>query len=192
MGPEYTLYLFVAVLALILFGLAALSARRPGKLDPATGELVMTYSLPLRVVGVGLGLLAPTLLIVLLLAAPPKGQEQVLAAGIGGTVFALLGGFLLLETLRFRVVVSDEGLRSHSPWRPVRFLPWEEVTFVTSHSPTNYLVFHGKGRRRVRVPLWFTGLDLLVAAARRHLPPKVAAEAEDLFRAEGYRDTKGH
>jgi hypothetical protein len=55
-GPEYTIYLFVAVLAIVLFGLAALSARRPGKLDPVTGDLLMTYSLPLRVVGVGLGL----------------------------------------------------------------------------------------------------------------------------------------
>jgi hypothetical protein len=186
MGPEYTLYLFVAVIALILFGLAAISARRPGKLDPVTGELLMTYSLPLRVMGVGLGLLVPTLLIVLLIAVPPKKQEEVLAVGIGGTAFTLLAGFLLLETLRFRIVVSEAGLRSHSPWRPVRFLPWEEVRSVTSHSPTSYFVFHGRGGRRVRAPLWFTGLDLLVAAARRHLPPKVAAEAEDLFLANGY------
>jgi hypothetical protein len=141
--------------------------------------------------GVGLGLLVPALLIVLMIAVPPKKQEEVLALGIGGTAFTLLSAFLLVETLRFRVVVSDEGLRSHSPWRPVRFLPWEEVRSVTSHSPTSYFVFRGRGRR-VRVPLWFTGLDRLVDAARRHLPPNVAAEAEDLFRAEGFRDTKGH
>ena len=87
MGPEYTIYLVVAVLAIILFGLAAISARRPGKLDPVTGELLMTYRLPLRVVGVGLGLglLVPALLIVVMVAAPPKKQEEVLALGIGGT-----------------------------------------------------------------------------------------------------------
>jgi hypothetical protein len=189
MGPEYTAYLFVGVLAVILFGLAAISARRPGKLDPVTGELVMRYSLPLRVVGVGLGLLVPALLIVVLIAAPPKKQEEVLAAGIGGTAFALLSGFLLLETLRFRIIVSEAGIRSHSPWRPVRFLPWEEVRSVTSHSPTRYFVFRGRACT-VRVPQWVTGLELLVAAARRHLPPAVAAEADDLFVAEGFPDRK--
>jgi hypothetical protein len=186
MDPEYTAYVFVGVIAVILFGLAGISARRPGKLDPVTGELVMTYSLPLRVVGVGLGLLVPILLIVVLLAVPLKNEQEALGLGIGGTAFTLLGGFLLLETLRFRVIVSEEGLRSHSPWRPVWSLRWEEVRSVTSHSPTSYFVFRGRGGRRVRVPLWFTGLDLLVAAARRHLPPKVAAEAEDLFLANGY------
>jgi hypothetical protein len=189
MGPEYTVYLFVGVLVVILFGLAAISARRPGKLDPVTGELVMRYSLPLRVVGVGLGLLVPLLLIVLLIAVPPKKQEEVLAAGIGGTAFALLSGFLLLETLRFRIIVSEAGIRSHSPWRPVRFLPWEEVRSVTSHSPTRYFVFRGRACT-VRVPQWVTGLELLVAAARRHLPPAVAAEADDLFVAEGFPDRK--
>jgi hypothetical protein len=190
MDPEYTVYLFVGVIAVILFGLAAISARRPGKLDPVTGELVMTYSLPLRVVGVGLGLLVPALLIVVLLAVPLKNEQEALGLGIGGTVFALLGGFLLLETLRFRIIVSEAGIRSHSPWRPVRFLPWGEVRSVTSHSPTRYFVFRGRGCN-VRVPQWVTGLELLVAAARRHLPPEVAAEADDLFFAEGFRSTKG-
>jgi hypothetical protein len=189
-GPEYTIYLFVAVLAIVLFGLVALSARRPGKLDPVTGDLLMTYSLPLRVVGVGLGLLVPALLIVVLLAVPLKNEQEALGLGIGGTAFALLSGFLLLETLRFRIIVSEAGIRSHSPWRPVRFLPWEKIELVTSHSPSWHLVFHGQGGRGVRVPLWFTGLDLLVAAARRHLPPKVAAEAEDLFLQAGYPNRK--
>jgi hypothetical protein len=185
MDPEYSVRLFAAVLAVILLGLAAISARRPGKLDPVTGELLMTYSLPLRVVGVGLGLLVPALLIVVLLTVPLKNEQEALGLGIGGTVFALLGGFLLLETLRFRIIVSEAGIRSHSPWRPVRFLPWEEVRSVTSHLPTRFFVFRGRGCN-IRMPQWLTGLDLLAEIARRHLPPKALPEADEVFTLSGY------
>jgi len=88
--------------------------------------------------------------------------------------FALLGWWALLEGLKRRVVATDSGLVAHSPWRgePVRFA-WAQVARITFSPSAGQLVFANRAGEKIRVGTLMSGLDQLIAAARRHAPAEV-------------------
>jgi hypothetical protein len=185
MEPKYIARMLAVGLFVFLVGLFVLSARRPGKIDPATGKLTMRYSLALRIMGWLLGIVVPIGFVVLLFIIPFEKPNDAWIAGGMLAFFTLLGGFLLIETQRFRVIVSDEGIESFSPWRPKRVLSWDEITSVKHYSNTSFFVFRGRGGTRIRMPLWLTGLDVVVEKAQEHLDPSVLAGASRAFEMLG-------
>jgi len=106
--------------------------------------------------------------------------------------FTLLGWWALLEGLKRRVAATDSGLVAHSPWRgePVRFA-WAQVARIT-FSPQRWpLVFANRAGEKIRVGTMMSGLDQLIAAARRYAPADVHAmgsqNSSSGERAEGSR-----
>ncbi|HET7296393.1 MAG TPA: hypothetical protein VFI66_04585 [Gemmatimonadales bacterium] len=88
--------------------------------------------------------------------------------------FAVLGWAILLEGLKRRIVVSGVGLVAHSPWRrePVR-LAWAQLAGITFAPLAGNLVFVDRAGARIRVGTMMSGLDQLIAAARRDAPAGV-------------------
>jgi hypothetical protein len=176
LSPAATARLFAALIALLLVGLFALSIDRAGKVDPLTGTLTMRYSLPLRITGWLLGVAVPLGFIVLLFFVPfQKPQDPWIAGGML-TFFTLVGGGVLLQTHRFRVVVSGEGVECRSLWGR-RFLAWGDIRRVTSSTNSSFLTLRGPGRARITMPRWLTGLRTFAERLVQRLDPEVYAGA---------------
>jgi hypothetical protein len=184
--PSVTAKGFAALIALLIVGLFALSINRRGQVDPGTGALTMRYSLPLRVTGWVLGLVVPIGFVALLFVVPfQKPQDPWIAGGLL-TFFTLGGAVILLETHRFRVTVTDEGIECLSPWRRRRFIAWGDVTRVTSSSNAAFFVIRGRDRTRITLPAYLAGLRELGERMIRRLDPAVYAEALRAFAQLGF------
>jgi hypothetical protein len=188
MKPHAALFgaIFVAVVVALLVGFLLLSMRRRGRLDPATGDLVMRYSLPYRVAGVLLGLVGllgcPVVAVLMFLTYDPGDATGYIGPCVALAGMALGGVIVFLETNYTRVVVTAVGIEEYTPWRRVRYIPWDEVATVTSPSATYPFVFSDGGERMIRTTTALTGMELLVAAMRRHLPERVYAPAAEYVR----------
>src|SRR5207247_1686347 len=94
--------IFVAVTVALLVGFLLLSMRRKGRVDPATGDLVMRYSLPYRVTGVLLGLVGllgcPVVAVLMFLTYDPGDATGYIGPGVGLGAVALGGAWVFLET----------------------------------------------------------------------------------------------
>ncbi len=101
-----------------------------------------------------------------------------IVAGVLSVVFTAGSGYLFLETTCTRIELSDEGIEASSPWRSTRFLRWSEVTEVASLCNITLFVLTGTDGKKIRVPLYLTGLAELAARIRRHLPPATYQGAE--------------
>jgi hypothetical protein len=173
---------FVALIAIFILSLMAISLGWRTTVNERTGEVILRYSPPLRVFAVAGGFVFPVAVLVMVLLKPPQKPDDILAAEIGLLVLKLLGWVLLLETFRFRVVVSEEALVSYSPWRRSRAIRWDEVAAVESVCPKSWFVFTAWDRRQIHVPLYVAGLAQLVHSMRQHLPPERYTRAVPGFR----------
>ena len=148
-------------------------ARKPVPVLP-DGSLLVRYGKWMVVVGVACGVLMPLALVVFAVTAGFRNPEDPYYFGGMLLFFALLGWWALLEGLKRRVVATDSGLVAHSPWRgePVRFA-WAQVARITFSPVSGQLVFADRAGEKIRVGTMMSGLDQLVAAARRHAPAEV-------------------
>lgn len=90
----------------------------------------------------------------------------------GGMVafFLLAGAWALREGTTRRLIVSDRALVSRTPWssRPTK-LAWGDIAQI-KFSPGSGLVFVSRSGDKIRVSAMMSGLDQLIAAARRYAP----------------------
>jgi hypothetical protein len=169
MSPEQSITLVVLAIALPLVGLGFLAILRPGTFDETTGALIMRYSLPLRLICVVVGIVAPGFVVLMMVLEPPSNGPDRVTAVCMLLGFGLLGLFLLIESFTFHVIVTDGGLESYSAWRFKRIMEWSEVVSVVSLNATSYLLFTSRRGVTIRVPLWFTGLKELALFIKDHL-----------------------
>ncbi len=148
-------------------------ARKPVPVFP-DGSLLVRYGKWMVVVGVACGVLMPLALVAFAVTAGFRNPEDPYYFGGMLLFFALLGWWALLEGLKRRVVATDSGLVAHSPWRgePVRFA-WAQVARITFSPAAGQLVFADRAGEKIRVGTMMSGLDQLIAAARRHAPVDV-------------------
>ncbi len=152
-----------------LFLLARSAARRARPEYTMRGEMVMRYSLPLRLVGLLLGAVLPLLLILAFALQPPRNAKEMWNGAVALMLVALPGGALLLETSFVRVTASDQGITYRSPWLSTRAYTWEDVAEVSSASVTCPFVFRGHDGRKFRIYAWMTGVPELIRLFKKHL-----------------------
>lgn len=162
----------------VLFALLRAAARRPAKVDPATGELVLRSSGLLTWTMVGVALAPSLLLGVVAVAVPSTEAVRQRAApfifGIGG-LFLLAGGSCALWAARRATRVGPAGLTSEYVFAGPRVLPWAEVTRVTYRGGLECWV-HGSGGRKALLHLWYVGVQAAVPLLWEHLPGPVQDE----------------
>jgi hypothetical protein len=171
--PDGLLVRLSGALALLLglFLVWLLSGWR-GTPNPSTGKAVLRYSPPFRLAGavtLALAFAFPLLAGSVLLAHPPLSfWEQAAAAGIGMAV-ALGGGYAGREVLWGHALVTDVGVEQISPWWGCRRLAWVQVVQVRHGD--GYITLYGLEGACLHFPVYWTGHDLLLAHAVRHVGP---------------------
>src|SRR5688572_15823259 len=100
MDAARTWFIIIGVVELLLWALAAL---RPVAV-PAAGALLQ-YGSKLRWFGLAVAFVIPTILIAAMLIIPFPQTGRLMLLGANLAVLGLVGGVLLLETQRTRIVV---------------------------------------------------------------------------------------
>lgn len=171
LGQAISSALIVAGVVFCL-SLLRLSANRPAKRDPETGELVLQCSpalawiMALFAVGgaISMGLLS--------LVIPFAYPAQVFVPIGIGAFFLLLGGGMCLWAMMRRTRVGERGLTSEYVFYKPRFLAWEDVRKVSFASGQEFWV-HGPGWHKAMLHVWFVGIKEAIPLLYDHLPEEV-------------------
>jgi hypothetical protein len=176
----------ITVAVVGFLGLLTWAARRgKPRADPETGTLVFRHSILFR----GFSLLAafgiPLGITALVLVNPPKKDGDVTAIVCLYALFGALSAPLLWESMRFSLTVSPEGLDCRSPWRPGRFVAWEEVQKLTYGGASQWFIIHTKDRWKFRVSIFVSGLNQFLEQFEKHLPQEALAGARQGYQWVG-------
>jgi hypothetical protein len=176
---QFTSAIIAVVVVTFLAVLMGAAQRGKPTADPSTGLLVFRHNILLRGFALFTAFGIPIGITALVIAKPPKNQDDYLAIFGLYALFAALGGPLLWETMRFALVVGPDGLDGRSPWRGRNFFRWEEVEQVSYNPLLGWFVIRGAGGRKIRVSALVTGLNAFLEACEKRLPP------DKLRRAKG-------
>jgi len=141
---------------------------------------VLRYGPALRILGLILALTPSALTVLLMWKLPLRDDAFVLKVGAVVLLTSALSGALLIETVLFQVVLSEDGIARRSPWRGYAFLRWTEVTRVRYSAVNRWFVFEGAGGT-IRVSRFLENIGELVRLARRKLVADRFANAAAVF-----------
>lgn len=162
-------------------GLLFLTVRRTTTVKGGTA--VLAYGRPLKafVVLGWAGLLGLTVLTVARPGDDPGSKVTALAA-----LFALVL-IMHLEFFRVRVAFDEFGIRTRSPWRASREIPWAAVRRVWYSANLQWHVIETDGHGRVRLHDFLGGVDSVMEELRRRgIPGAGQPDAES-----SGRDSRG-
>jgi hypothetical protein len=172
--PLITSLVVIGSLGLLLW----VAQRGRPKLDAETGVVWFRHSAIFRGFALLLGFGVPLAITALIVFKPPKNRADVFAViGVYG-MFALLGGPLLWEALRFALGISKDGLDCRSPWRASRFVPWNRVERLSYSSMNSWFVIHTKDRWNFHVSILVPGLAIFLTRCEQHLSLANLAKAK--------------
>ncbi len=157
---------------------------RTGQPREEAGRLVFRYGLPLRILA-ALLLFGPLIGITVLVMFKPPVKEGDLYAILG--LYALFGGLglpLFWEMWVFSLVVDDDGLTCHSPWRGQFYIAWGEVRELVWAAMGSYFIIKGKDRW-FRVSQMTSGLSRMLEEFEKHLPPEKLRAARQGYGVAG-------
>ena len=156
--------------ALILFWLvfALAGTRKP---NAAGAIVVMEYGRVLRLLALIAALSPPTLMATMVWHLIWRSEERLAIAGCSFLAVSLLGGLLLIEIVRLRIVLTEEGITRSSPWTGTVMVKWGDIKSV-KWSPINRWFVIQTGSATVRVSRFLLGGNHFRETLRR----KVAAE----------------
>ncbi len=159
----------IGVVGLIVLLLYIAADMRPA-IEWRGESLILRYARWLRWFALFAACAMPVLITVIVIGNPPKepGDGWII---IGNYVlFGVLSGYLFLETVGFSVTITVKGLECKSGWRRRRFVPWEEITGLTTGVVTKRFVLRTRGGYRYHVPMQLVpGLGYFLAAVKKHL-----------------------
>lgn len=161
-----------AVAVALLMGFLQAAARKPPQVDQETGNVVLAHGWLLKGIGLVFGLGMCVLLIVLMFTAGFKKPQDPYIAGGLCLFFGVLGGIVLIESFRVRIVLTADAIIGHSPWRETRTIRWADVAEVSYSAVNSWFVIQSVDGQKIRASLYLTGVATLCQAVRRHLRPE--------------------
>jgi len=138
--------------------LIILRAVRPTAVE-VDGKRVLEYGRPMKIIAAVLGSCGAGLCAAALLA-PTKDRTIAVAMVLG---FLLLTLPLCLEFFGVRVEFDAASIRTRSPWRRNREIPWSAVNRVWFSQALQWYVVKTDGFGRVRLHVYLNGVESLLS-----------------------------
>jgi hypothetical protein len=151
---------------------------------PAEGELLMRYGVPVRLLGVFVGVVLPVMFGVGGLLAPPRTDQDMRGIVSAFCFYLVLGVPLLIETHYKWLLVSAEGLTLHSPWRRDRFHRWAEVVRVSIGKGNLLFTFHMRDGGTFMLITSGASGRAFIPYMLRYLDPRIVNQLPRAMRAE--------
>lgn len=163
---------------LVVYGLIAISVsafirwllKSSNEAAVVTGDQKkLTYGLPLRLLGIIAGILAP---IGIAIVVPTKPGEEWLALAMA-SFFLVPGGYFLVESLSV-VVIDRSGIRKKSIWKGAQEIKWNEIKAVSYSKNLSCFVLESFTGEKIRISMFIKGInqfvqDLEAAVSREKL-----------------------
>ncbi|HEU4511349.1 MAG TPA: hypothetical protein VFR78_24180 [Pyrinomonadaceae bacterium] len=160
--------LIVIGVSVVVNYLTRAALRSKPSIDPATGARIFAYARGSKVLAV-ISLILPGLPGALAVDLYRRGEPD-LAWLIVFFILAALSAATLLECFLVRLVVSEEGIRSLSPWTGERFLRWDEIESIRYSQICSWYVIMGAGRKKIYASEYLNGFGVLVDEFAKKIP----------------------
>ncbi len=157
-------------------------ARKPAPTLP-DGTIVLTYGKWMMALGAVSGIVMPVALVIVALKAGFREPNDPYYFAAMIVFFGVLGWWFLLEGVKRRILVSETGAVSHSPWRGPTRIDWPEVAAVKFSALGSSLTLVSRSGRKVQASVMMPGVVQFADAIARHVPPPLAGEALGKLRA---------
>jgi hypothetical protein len=122
------------------------------------GKFVLNYGRPMKVLA-GVLWVCWLSFFVATLMVPPEVRALCVAVVLG---FLLLPLPLHLEFVGVRVEFDESGIRTRSPWRPKREIPWSAINQVWFSPILQWYVVQTRGFGRIRLHTYLNGVEALL------------------------------
>jgi hypothetical protein len=137
------------------------AANTPPKIDPMTGNRILSHSKGYASAGIlcfGMALM----MVLISRVAPPWGDLAETIAFLAALVLLIIVGILtLLVTTISRVIVSENGIAVRTPWY-FRIVNWEDISRIHYFWLSESLVITTHKGMKVRVSPGYNGIAYLV------------------------------
>jgi hypothetical protein len=155
-------------------------ARKTAKTDPSTGELVLVYTWPVRLVGfLGSVLSVAGGLMMVMEGVPVRAGHALFV--ILWALIAVSQFWLLIVSMTTRVRIGDRGFVGQSAWYLSKEIAWDDIVEVRYRRfGDDFLVLDGQGTT-IKIPLFMEGLGSFVQRVRSRLPATVYHKATPGF-----------
>jgi hypothetical protein len=137
---------------------------------PAVGAKVLGYSTWFRGAAILSGVIAPVVVLAAVIVQPPADPDDfwgLIAFAVGMVV---VGGFLMIEGFRTKVVITREGIAKFSWHSSPVYFPWDEVDKVYPGQLGGWVVRHESGRKLGFDPSTMGPRTWFAQACREYLP----------------------
>lgn len=155
----------LALAAAVILAWLGLALRGPPKVETPNPLAVLRYGSVQRIGALLLALAPPTIMIYAIWAFRWRSDGTLAAGGAMFLATCLIAGLLLIETERVQVVLSEEGITRHSPWRGMASLTWAEIERIRYSGANRWFVIEGAGRT-MRVSRHLAGVKAFAEAVR--------------------------
>jgi hypothetical protein len=148
MNVHQAVLIFEIVFALLTILYAI--TKKPARLDPMSGKLVLEYHPALRIFGL-ISCVGMTLVLIVLVIKFPfqKPEEPYYVAGMF-LFFFLLGIYMLLES-KCRVELDEKGISAWSPWTGSKAFSWADVAEVQFQASSSYFIVSSVSGQKIRI-----------------------------------------
>ncbi|MHC5065651.1 MAG: hypothetical protein ACYTG5_16935 [Planctomycetota bacterium] len=165
-----------------MLALAAFYRRgqRISNLDMQTGESELRYPIWFQIIAWLSLAIGAAALAAMIFSSEMSDSEQWACLLLGS--FFIPGGIAMMIEGRKRIILSERGLSSHSPWTGTRELDWEEFEKMHFSSMNQWFVLRSSNAV-IRAHVFLGGILDLVAFLRTHTRPEVHQGALDGFKA---------
>jgi hypothetical protein len=150
----------IAVTVPLAIGLLTRAARPTAR--TLAGQSFIEYGWGLK--GMAVFFSAVALGVVVLAFIVPKDKLWVLLTAL---IFALPAAYLGLEAFLVRVVFSDRGIETFSPWRKNRIIAWGDVVGVSYSDAAKWHLIKTRRQGHVRLHQMMSGVPSILAELRR-------------------------
>jgi Bacterial PH domain len=160
--------ILIAVTFLINY-LTRAGLRSKPTVDPATGASIYTYVRGTKILML-IGIILPVFMGAVSLSLYRGGDSDYSVWLIICLIFAAMTAWALLEVFVVRLIVSEEGITSVSPWTGRRFFRWDEIEQIRYSKFSRWYVIAGPARKKIYASEYLNGFGHLSAEFSRRIP----------------------
>jgi hypothetical protein len=129
-------------------------------------ERVLTYGRPLKILTWVFWLFWIGLVGLALFMPKKEPQDGLIAISLVIVFFAMIA-VLHVELVGVRIVYDEAGVRTQSPWRHRREIPWSAMRRVSFSQAAQWHVVETSGHGRIRLHVYLNGIESLLEELQR-------------------------
>ena len=166
---------------LIMWAVSYYAKRHRVRRDETTGGVILEYPTSWKVMSAALLILGCGMVLMAWVIIGIKEPEDPYIFAALLLFFGGIGGALVIETFKGRVIVSENDVLAMPAWSRPRSISWDKIKELKYSSGMGWFTIASHTGIIIRVPVYFCAIDVLEQEVRHRLHPKIYQYAEEGF-----------